>query len=504
MRNLIFFLILLLVFSCDDTPKEPEQKAVTHHESGEQLRDKGETVSYPEETYQPQLIGDPLQDSIEVLRGQFESIRYGVQIGEKVLLYVASTQDYTGKLGIVDTSGAALLPMEYERIGNPDLIAKGWIEVKKDGKYGLFSYETNALIPAEYDLFFPPKSSDQIAIGQKSTRFYTLKTGGETTPITEEGKQPRYHRLHTPLQFDIADQGLPLLIDDARFVEPPLDEPMDGKMAYIAPSYLMALEFAPPIITRIALDKQEFGIYEATGKVEENRSVGEKVRAFITSFYKSGVDGRGYSHTDYAVSMVDEYNHVLDQEALVTDGYKGLVCREASYSFVADTLIEVKEDVGLHPEVPYREMTAYRYYRLDEKGKIELLDLPRIWDFTRHVRITPDYFTGCFALSLDEEEAKAYDKEHINTLLTRHLSIEDLDIMRNEIFAEYGYRFQSEKWQHYFAQFEWYRPRFDNVDHLLTEIERHNILRILDMKNEMKGKEQEYTRPEAMAYSAAG
>ena len=43
--------------------------------------------------------------------------------------------------------------------------------------------------------------------------------------------------------------------------------------------------------------------------------------------------------------------------------------------------------------------------------------------------------------------------------------------MRNEIFAEYGYRFKSEDWSNYFSQKSWYSPRYDDVNDQLTEID---------------------------------
>lgn len=56
----------------------------------------------------------------------------------------------------------------------------------------------------------------------------------------------------------------------------------------------------------------------------------------------------------------------------------------------------------------------------------------------------------------------------------------ELRIMRNEIFAQYGYIFKSEDMLHYFDQQKWYTPLHDNVDAYLTEIDRLNIELILN------------------------
>jgi hypothetical protein len=52
---------------------------------------------------------------------------------------------------------------------------------------------------------------------------------------------------------------------------------------------------------------------------------------------------------------------------------------------------------------------------------------------------------------------------------------ENLKLMRNEIFARHGYRFNTTDMQRYFGAFEWYEPEFDDVADKLSEAERINI-----------------------------
>jgi hypothetical protein len=58
-------------------------------------------------------------------------------------------------------------------------------------------------------------------------------------------------------------------------------------------------------------------------------------------------------------------------------------------------------------------------------------------------------------------------------------SWEELRIMRNEIFARYGYSFKSEQLSNYFGQYEWYKnmkkKSLDEVQALFTEIEKYNV-----------------------------
>ena len=55
----------------------------------------------------------------------------------------------------------------------------------------------------------------------------------------------------------------------------------------------------------------------------------------------------------------------------------------------------------------------------------------------------------------------------------RTFSSDQLRIMRNEIFARYGYRFrEGGQMEEYFMGQNWYKPDFDNVNAFLTELEK--------------------------------
>jgi hypothetical protein len=51
----------------------------------------------------------------------------------------------------------------------------------------------------------------------------------------------------------------------------------------------------------------------------------------------------------------------------------------------------------------------------------------------------------------------------------------ELRLMRNEIFARYGYIFKSEDLRKHFANQKWYKPLFRNVDKYITSREKYNI-----------------------------
>lgn len=63
------------------------------------------------------------------------------------------------------------------------------------------------------------------------------------------------------------------------------------------------------------------------------------------------------------------------------------------------------------------------------------------------------------------------------------LSAMELKIMRNEIFARYGYRFRAGgEMETYFKQQKWYDAQYDDVNDFLTGIEKANIQLIREME----------------------
>lgn len=79
-----------------------------------------------------------------------------------------------------------------------------------------------------------------------------------------------------------------------------------------------------------------------------------------------------------------------------------------------------------------------------------------------------------FDVKLDGDYTFASEKYLISDDLNNY-SIEELRIIRNEIYSRYGYIFKSKELQLYFLSKEWYKPIRINVDNYLSKIEESNI-----------------------------
>lgn len=91
-----------------------------------------------------------------------------------------------------------------------------------------------------------------------------------------------------------------------------------------------------------------------------------------------------------------------------------------------------------------------------------------------------EYEVGCkYPLSWDDILYGDYTQASTQLLVAdelKRLSSKELKIMRNEIFARYGYRFIPEgKMDKYFQRKEWYKPQHNDVVPFLTKIEKKNI-----------------------------
>lgn len=64
-------------------------------------------------------------------------------------------------------------------------------------------------------------------------------------------------------------------------------------------------------------------------------------------------------------------------------------------------------------------------------------------------------------------------------------SNDELKIMRNEIFAVYGYIFKTEPLKSHYSSMPWYKGERENVDDMLTEIEKTNVALIKKVENQI-------------------
>ena len=79
---------------------------------------------------------------------------------------------------------------------------------------------------------------------------------------------------------------------------------------------------------------------------------------------------------------------------------------------------------------------------------------------------------------LREREVSEYDLDG--------LSVDELQVLFNAIYAMHGYKFKKTDLYNYFSQYDWYHPRSSNVERELSSLERRNVKTIKQRWNLMR------------------
>ena len=225
------------------------------------------------------------------------------------------------------------------------------------------------------------------------------------------------------------------------------------------------------------------------------------IYTFFTSIHEVGLDARGYTNDAESFITYNKQKRSFNKIDLNEHNQYDYFCGESNYQLLNDSIVECIQN-NTTKEQLYAWETVYTFYKINSDGSIHPLESDRHFDFTKFVYINESYFKGCFGTYIDGYDYENDEKG--NVWVRDHLTINDLDMMRNEIFADYGYKFQSEKWQKHFSKFEWYKSSYENVDEQLTDMDRHNIKVILKVRKLMLGKEDDYTNLRREMYVAAG
>lgn len=406
-----------------------------------------------------------------------------VTVGEKYAFWNDDKKTPEYAIGIVTNELDTILPIEYHKLYNPDATAVGYIEIEKDGKCGLLNYNDRTIIAPKYEIIFPTNRKDAIAIGKRGNQHFGILTDGTELPITNPKDVPRYLHMKKELELDVMDPKWRLLMNSYAYYY--ADEAYqgfeEGRGVFLPPSYINATGFFDEVIGLIDIGEDVyFSLTESKNTIEGSVTNKNGFNVILSSFYENGAGARENFIKHKHLASVDSYNNVVGKQTVMKVNYENwYLCPDTTYSyrFVNDSLIEIKVQSLLdESKQNYVIMPAYLYVSIDKGGQLKRLKTDRLFSFTKYTVIDESYFYGCFIkMPRDSDNIVWPQNDRDNALLTDHLTIEDLDIMRNEIFAEYGYKFKLEKWDKYFRSKGWYYPRFDNVDDKLTDIEKANL-----------------------------
>ena len=499
-----------LLCSCSNKEKKIEEttalpEAPVAVSVVEEEKDADQIEEISRKSHSEVVADSTLRNTVERLRSKYANVSYYFEYEADRYFIVGQSKrtDTSLKFGMADADARLLLEAEFDKIYNPDVTLIKCMEVRQSDKLGLFNYAENVLLEPQFE-YIVPEDGDyvQVAFGIKDGDWYKIEFDGGFK-VTE----CQYDFVETLRALDYSSsifQNRPLINISTVLGETEYAQ-YTGNGVAITPSYIERLGVVPKISQDLILREQgaDVGLEELTLSYVDHSSLRNRITSFIVNLYESNFDARGYTEEQKALVVFNNSTQEAQSQVLNSLN-KEYFCQEEKIVHINDTLIEVQSTQISNSLYDWE--SNFSYYTILPSGEIEHLTSNRNFDASKFTKLEERHFKGCFGKSMTPEEREQLsDEEHYQSVWrSEHLSIADLDIMRNEIFAEYGYTFSTEKWHNYFSQFAWYRPTFDNVDDQLTETDKANIKTIVELKEKMLSGEQEFTKKKAVGYSAPG
>ena len=103
--------------------------------------------------------------------------------------------------------------------------------------------------------------------------------------------------------------------------------------------------------------------------------------------------------------------------------------------------------------------------------------------------ILQPFFIQSFGQTL--KDCSTCSSQIIKTEQIKSLSIDEIRLLTNEIFARNGYQFENSRFQNFFEDKSWYKSKNDNKSVVFNEIEKKNIKLFQDKTKELKNNQQE-------------
>ena len=513
-KSAVSFVIFLFIISCSaekNKQTESSQNPNTSSNTSLSADEKQNLNGIQADSIEFSRLDTLVKNDLKILGEKYPWIPYYGKIDNKPF-YISSTQqiDYSTKLftglvkyGLINNSLLTVLDTVYDKISNPDLVLKDCFEISIGSKVGLYNYRTQEILQPQFDYILPSQEKvSEIAYGFKNDAFYVIKNSGLNNIVQQKID---FAPILKSLNFDILKINQSMMFNSYYYHYG--DDPEEGKGVIIVPSYvshfkLLEKNAYSDIILPEQKEKAEFGTETANTKTSVLKRISTTLMTFLVEVYESGINGRGYSNEAKKLIVYNDKKESIKSIHLWEKSTYYTPCDEQSYRFIGDTLIEIRQterDYDFKDNL-YDYEPRYSYYQITKDGQINKLNSNRHFIYTKYALIDESYFYGCFAKSFENE---SYD-DGDNMWQSNHLTLEDLDLMRNEIFAEYGLMFKSEKWFKYFLQKPWYTPRFDDVNGKLTPIDKANLKIILKQRELLLKDEQKYTKKRAITYHEAG
>jgi len=435
------------------------------------------------------------------LKAKYDTVIWFAHMGDNTYYYVVNGQwdleqnfypRYRNspkkpyKMGLVGPDLKEVIPAQYTMIHTINDLFPGMVEVEKDGKKGLFDLNGKNVLPVNYDQIILIKDNAALAVLRNGNDYYYLQkdmTVSDKVDLKVANFFPK-----------IKDIGRDLNVHNRAFAVPMEYNSRDEYSAiYLPPSYLVDLgmtgrlmEFKNPFrkVGDYSEDfTQEYNIgYTNTVNLSNNW-----LSVLFYSIEELFISGRGQMYNGKNLVILDKkknkvysYNFETDYRRQRDFGESTAIgCDVNNIRVLNDSMYEVKTGAVIYADMydPAKVLVGgtYYHYLIMRGGKLEELPNERYFGFTKYRKMDDSYLNGCYELSIGRVAA---DKDIKINRITPDLLL----YIKNEIYAEYGYRFKDTRWQHVFEDMPAYCnkdgkpiPGKVSVDDSLTDVDKYNI-----------------------------
>lgn len=412
----------------------------------------------------------------EQLKTKYDSVIWFSHINKQTYYYVITGKwDYynidsakTYKMGLVNPQQKEIIPADYDLVYSINGTFNGLVEVEKDRKRGFYDLNGKIVIPVEYDQVFPVSNSEHLAALRKNDSYYWLEKDYSIGAEANISIKDLFAML-PPTNLSNIDN-----LKNENVME--LNSRDNHSSILISPSYLADLNLMEAVkYFKNPLRKNvEFFDASSQYKVAQNNKTAKadtgRFEALVYSIRDYFIGGRSEFYDVQNLVLVDKNSNKIFSKNFQVDysmsesASAPEKCDGFSFRSVTDTLFELKTaastSVMLYDDSNIEEMPVYHYLYL-HNNKIQEKPTGRIFAFTKFVQMDNSYVTGCY---------------YYNDKVMGELTPEMLRYMKNEIYADYHYKFKDKKWKSIFEERMYdYKAEHESVEDSLTAIDRYNL-----------------------------
>lgn len=416
-----------------------------------------------------------------VIKGKIAPSFY---MNEQVVANIKDIEVSDLKMGLVNPDLKEVIPVEYDLVHNIGGTVDGLIEVEKEGKKGLYNMAGKLVVPVDYDQLLPLTDGENLALLKAGNDYFYLK---KDTTITDKLIDFRIADVlskvkHYASSFTWDENSNQNIME--------YNSRDDATALVVSPSYLVEwqfldkfLDFTNPLRKLMVADGEEGGDNSETVAITYDGEEKDDNNWFQSTFYsvlENYLNGRGDLYESKKVLVVDKkQNRVMGFDPKYLGDEIGGVgrsgeCKDNHLKAINDSLFEYKTTAVLYQDLLdstrfLREGPSYHYLQI-KKDKLVALKSNRRFP-TQFVKLDDSYLQGCYLIAPVNDKGK--DKR------TNYATDEILQLMKNEIYASYNYKFKNKRWNEIFN----YQATNNsgesglnvNVDDSLTVIDKYNI-----------------------------